>query len=160
MTTRTAVYAGSFDPLTNGHLDLIHRGARLFDTLHVAVGNNPRKRYLFTVDERSRMLQEAVTSFDHVHVAAFSGLLVDFCLEVDAHVILRGLRAVADFEYEFQMGLANRTLERDIETVFLLAAPDTVFVSSSIVKEIASGGRPVDPYVPTHVARALDEKYQ
>lgn len=157
-SSRIAVYAGSFDPLTNGHLDLIRRGARVFDTLHVAVGNNPRKRYLFSVKERTDMLRESLDPFPNVVVGAFSGLLVDHCLELGASVILRGLRAVADFEYEFQMGLANRALEPELETVFLLTAAETIFVSSSIVKEIISGGRPVDAYVPHHVARALQAK--
>jgi len=172
----TAVYAGSFDPPTVGHVDLIERGARLFERLVVAVGDNPRKSYLFSVSDRLVMLAETLDvpfvtgdgsiveppnprSADDpmagVEVRAFDGLLVDFCLAIDASVILRGLRAVADFDYEFQLGLANKDLEPGIETVFLLTSPETLFVSSSIVKEIASGGRDVSDYVPDTVATRL-----
>lgn len=177
-TPHVAVYAGSFDPPTNGHVDLIERAAALFDTLVVAVGNNPRKRYLFSVEERSHMLATTLGAaivqpdgvrihpaadpdardLPRVEVRAFDGLLVDFCKRVGASVIVRGLRAVADFEFEFQMGLANRDLEPEIETVFLLTSPETLFVSSSIVKEIATGGRDVSAYVPAHVARALAQR--
>ena len=137
---------------------MIHRGAHLFDRLIVAVGNNPRKRYLFSATERTEMLARELNDQDNIEVRAFDGLLVDFCREVNAGVILRGLRAVADFEFEFQMGLANMDLEPDIETLFLLAGPETLFVSSSIVREIASGGRDVSRYVPQHVADALRAK--
>ena len=153
-----AVYAGSFDPLTNGHVDLIQRGAKLFDTLHIGVGRNPRKRYLFDADERTQHIRDTFRDLDNVHVEAFGDLLVDFCYKVGAGVILRGLRAVADFEYEFQMGLANKDLAPDIETLFLLTDTKTVFVSSSIVKEIANGGRPIDRYVPPNIAEALYRK--
>ena len=152
---RTAVYAGSFDPPTNGHIGLLERGARIFGQIVVAVGDNPRKRYMFTVEERLAMIRKALAHVPNVEVQAFDGLLVDFCKEVNSRVILRGLRAVGDFEFEYQLGLANMDLEPDIETVFLLAGPETLFVSSSIVKEIADGGRSVADYVPAHVEKAL-----
>jgi len=148
---RAAVYGGSFDPPTFGHLNLIERGARLFDRLVVAVGNNPRKTYTFSVEERIAMLEASLGAFDHVVVQAFDSLLVDFCHAVGAKVLLRGLRAVGDFEFEFQMGLANMDF-------FLIADPETLFVSSSVVKEIAGCGRDVRAYVPEHVARALMER--
>ncbi len=153
-----AVYAGSFDPPTIGHLRVIRRGAGIFERLIVAVSNNPRKRYLFTAAERTEMLARELADHENIEVLAFEGLLVDFCCEVNAGVILRGLRAVADFEFEFQMGLANMDLEPQIDTLFLLAGPETLFVSSSIVLEIASGGRDVSRYVPQHVADALRAK--
>jgi pantetheine-phosphate adenylyltransferase len=152
---QSAVYAGSFDPLTNGHMDLIRRAASLTHTLFVAVGNNPRKRYLFSVEDRSALLQGALADLPNIVVQAFDGLLINFCRQVGATVIFRGLRAVADFEYEFQMGLANKDLAPEIETLFLLTNPELLFVSSSIVKEIAAGGCAVERYVPPTVAAAL-----
>lgn len=153
-----AVYAGSFDPLTNGHVDLIRRGSGLVQTLYIAVGQNPRKNYLFSIEERTQMIKESVSDLTNVEVKAFGGLLVDFCRDVNAGIILRGLRAVADFEYEFQMGLANKDLAPEIETLFMLTCPETIFVSSSIVKEIAVGGHPIDRYVPPCVAKMLYQK--
>jgi pantetheine-phosphate adenylyltransferase len=153
-----AVYAGSFDPLTNGHMDLIRRAASLTHTLFVAVGNNPRKRYLFSVEDRTSLLQDALSDLPNIVVQSFDGLLINYCRQVGACVIFRGLRAVADFEYEFQMGLANKDLAPEIETLFLLTNPATLFVSSSIVKEIAAGGHPVERYVPAPVAAALYRK--
>lgn len=155
-----ATYAGSFDPPTFGHTDLIERSAQIYKKVIVAVGNNPRKRYLFTVEERVQMLEEVFVGWENIEVRQFDGLLVDFCKEIGAGVIVRGLRAVTDFEFEFQMGLANMDLEPDIETMFLLTAPEKLFVSSSIVREIADGGRDVSKYVPAHVAKALAKKLQ
>ncbi|MDX9720436.1 MAG: pantetheine-phosphate adenylyltransferase [Myxococcota bacterium] len=157
---RIAAYAGSFDPPTCGHLDLIHRASTLVDTLIVAVGNNPRKHYLFNVDERMDLLQRSLHDLPNVELRSFSGLLVDFCVQSGASIIVRGLRAVGDFEFEFQMGLANMNLEPKIETIFLVAAPVHLFVSSSVVKEIAAGGRDVSRYVPEHVALALRERLE
>lgn len=153
-----AVYAGSFDPLTHGHMDLIRRAAALAKTLFVAVGNNPRKHYLFSIEDRTALLRDALSDLPNIEVQAFDGLLVNYCRQVGAGLIFRGLRAVADFEYEFQMGLANKDLAPEIETLFLLTNPETLFVSSSIVKEIAAGGYPVDRYVPLPVAHALYKK--
>ncbi len=156
----TATYAGSFDPPTFGHTDLIERSAGIYKKVIVAVGNNPRKNYLFTVEERVQMLEEVFVGWSNIEVRPFDGLLVEFCKEVGAGVIVRGLRAVTDFEFEFQMGLANMDLEPDIETMFLLTAPEKLFVSSSIVREIADGGRDVSKYVPAHVSKALVKKLE
>ena len=153
-TPRAAAYAGSFDPPTRGHLKLIQRGACLFDTLYVAIGVNAQKHRTFSLEERIQMLKESIEA-PNVIVTAFDGLLVDFCKSHEIKVILRGLRAVTDFEYEFQMGMANMNLEPEIETLFLLTDPETLFISSSIVKEIAKGGRDVSRYVPPLVAERL-----
>ena len=153
--TRTAVYGGTFDPPTLGHIDLIRRAARTFRHVTVAIGKNPNKRAMFTTEERLCFLRESLSEFPNVGTGAYDGLLVDYCRSVGARVILRGLRAVADFEYEFQMALANRDLAPEIETIFLIAATDKLFLSSSVVKEIAACGRDVSAYVPECVARAM-----
>jgi pantetheine-phosphate adenylyltransferase len=151
---RTAIYAGSFDPPTLGHADIIRRGAALFDRLVVAVGNNPAKRYRFDLNERTRLVSSCLVGLDHVEVVAFDGLLVDTAARVGAQVILRGLRPLGDFDLEFRNGLANRDLT-GIETIFLLASPDQVYVSSSLVKEIADHGGDVSRYVSPEVLDAL-----
>ncbi len=156
MSTRRAIYAGSFDPLTNGHVDLIHRGAALFDELVVAVGNNPSKTYFFDLEERARLVSEVV-GVPNVRVVAFSGLLVDAAKAYDAQVILRGLRALTDFDLEFRNGLANRDLT-GIETLFLLTEPSNIFISSSLVKEIAMNGGDVSRYVAPAVLKAIRER--
>lgn len=153
--TRTAVYAGSFDPPTNGHLDIIHRAAALFDTLVVAVASNPRKNTLFTVDERIAMLTEELSSLPTVRVDRVEGLLVEYARAQNATAIIRGLRAVADFEYEFQMACMNHHLAPPIETVFLMTAQQFFFVSSSLVKEVASFGGDVSPFLPPGVRTKL-----
>lgn len=163
VTARRAIYAGSFDPPTNGHIDVIRRGLKLFDSLVVAVGNNPAKRYLFTLEERSSLIRTALQGAEtsdvlSAEVVPFEGLLVDAAKRHGASVILRGLRALSDFDLEFRNGLANRDLT-GIETLFLLTEPGNIFVSSSLVKEIASNGGDVSRYVPPLVARALGEKY-
>ncbi len=151
-----AVYAGSFDPLTQGHLDVIQRGAALFDTLVVAIGENPAKRYWFGSGERRSLIERSVAAIgvDNVEVHGFSGLLVDFCAQHRAQVILRGLRSAEDFDPEFRYGLANRDLS-GIETLFLLSDPQHLFVSSSLVKEIFGNGGDVSRYVPAPVLEAL-----
>lgn len=154
----TAIYAGSFDPPTNGHADIIRRGAALFDRLVVAVGNNPGKKYLFDLDERLELVRQTCAGIDNVEVIAFRGLLVDVAAETGAQVVLRGLRALSDFDMEFRNGLANRSLT-GIETFFLLADPDHIFVSSSIVREIAMHQGPVEHLVPAHVVPALRRAY-
>lgn len=154
MSSRTAIYAGSFDPLTLGHLDVIRRGAALYDELVVAVGMNPAKRYWFDPDERVDMVRKATAELSSVRVVSFEGLLVDAARAHGAQVILRGLRALADFEPEFRYGLANRDLA-DIETLFILSDPEFVFVSSSLVKEIHVNGGDVSRYVPEGVLDAL-----
>ncbi len=155
---RAAIYAGSFDPVTRGHLDVIRRGAALFDKLVVAVGNNPAKRYLFDLGRRRELVCNSIGDLDNVEVVTFDGLLVDTAAEVGASVILRGLRALADFDIEFRNGLANRDLS-GIETLFLLSDTDLIFVSSSLVKEIASNNGDVSRYVTPEVHAALKARY-
>ena len=154
MSGRVAIYAGSFDPPTLGHVDVIRRGAALYDTLIVAVGNNPKKRYWFDLEQRERLVREAVTDVKNARVVQFSGLLVDAAREGGATVILRGLRALSDFDTEFRYGLANRDLT-GIETLFLLSDPAHIFMSSSLVKEIVQHGGDVSRYVPGHVLHAI-----
>lgn len=153
----TAVYAGSFDPVTLGHLDLVRRACRLFDSVVLAVGANPNKRTLLSVEERMDVLRACTGDLPEVRIDSFTGLLVDYCARVEANAILRGLRAVSDFEFEFQIGLANMDMAPDIETVFLLTEPRNIFISSSLVKEIASNGGDVSRYVPPAALSALTE---
>jgi pantetheine-phosphate adenylyltransferase len=150
-----AIYPGTFDPPTNGHLDLIARGSKLFDHLTVAILNNPVKNPLFTVDERVEMLKESTRQLGNVSVATFEGLMVDFAKQNGATAVLRGIRAITDYEYEFQMALMNRRLAPEIETVFLQPAGRYSFVSSRLVKEVVSFGGKVDGLVPTNVAKRL-----
>jgi pantetheine-phosphate adenylyltransferase len=151
---RTAIYAGSFDPVTNGHIDIIRRGAALFDRLVVAIGNNPSKNYLLDLEERKALVRETCPGLQNVEIVAFRGLLVDAARGHGADVVLRGLRALSDFDLEFRNGLANRALS-GIETFFLLADPALIYVSSSIVREIASHGGDVSGFVPARVGEAL-----
>lgn len=152
---RTAVYAGSFDPVTLGHLDVVRRASRIFDQIVIAVGENPAKRYALTVEQRLAVMREVVAGIDNVEVDVFSGLLVHYCKRRGATAIVRGLRAVTDFEFEFQIGLANMDMAPEVETVFLLTDPRHIFISSSLVKEIASNGGDVSRYLPGPAARAL-----
>ncbi len=153
----TAVYAGSFDPVTHGHLDLVRRACRLFDKVILAVGANPSKRTLLSVEQRLEILRSCTSDLPEVQVDAFTGLLVDYCAKKDAQAILRGLRAVSDFEFEFQIGLANMDMAPEIETVFLLTEPRNIFISSSLIKEIAANGGDVSRYVPPEAFKALQE---
>ena len=155
MTTVKAIYPGTFDPLTNGHLDLIARGARIFDHLVVAILNNSEKSPLFSVSERVEMLTEAVQPFGNVSVATFNGLLVDFVLEKQAQAILRGVRAISDYEYELQMALMNRRLAPDVETVFLMADEKYSYVSSRLIKNVFELGGSVEGLVPQTVINRL-----
>ena len=150
-----AIYPGTFDPPTNGHLDLIARGSKLFEHLIVAILNNPVKNPLFTVDERVEMLKESTRQLGNVSVATFEGLMVDFARQNGATAVLRGIRAITDYEYEFQMALMNRRLAPEIETVFLQPAGRYSFVSSRLVKEVVSFGGKVDGLVPSNVAKRL-----
>jgi pantetheine-phosphate adenylyltransferase len=150
-----AIYPGTFDPPTNGHLDLIGRGTRLFDHLTVAILNNPVKNPLFTVDERVEMLKESTRQFENVSVATFEGLMVEFARQIGATAVLRGIRAITDYESEFQMALMNRRLAPEIETVFLQPAGRYSFVSSRLVKEVVSFGGKVDGLVPANVGKRL-----
>lgn len=150
-----AVYPGSFDPITVGHIDILERAAKLFDRVIVAIGQHPTKPGYFSVEERSLLIRQSAEHIPNFEVAPFSGLVVDFCRERGAKIIVRGLRAVSDFEPEFQMGLANRDLQPEIETVFLIPQPDRMFVSSSLVREIAGHGGQYQRYVSPAVARAM-----
>lgn len=155
-----AIYPGSFDPFTNGHLDLIERSTHLFDKLIVAVLRNEEKRPLFSVEERQAMLREVLAGYANVEVDAFDGLLVDFASRRGASVILRGIRAISDYEYELQMALMNRRLHPEIETVFLLASEDYSFISSRLVKEVAALGGNISGLVPPVVEQRLKQKFQ
>jgi pantetheine-phosphate adenylyltransferase len=157
--SRIAVYPGSFDPVTNGHVDIIKRGIRLFDEIIVLVAYNPGKTSLFTVEERVAMIKETFKDVEGVRVESYSGLLVDYLKKVDANVILRGMRALSDFEYEFQMALMNRRQSREVETVFLLSGFKWFFSGSQIIKSVASIGGSVKGLVPDKVLRKLLAKY-
>jgi pantetheine-phosphate adenylyltransferase len=154
----TALYPGTFDPPTNGHIDLIQRGARLFDHLIVSILNNPGKDPLFTVEERTEMLRESISGMSNVSVATFDGLMVDFAHQQGAKAVLRGIRAISDYEYEFQMALMNRRLAPDIETVFLQPAGRYSFVSSRMLKEVFSFGGDVSGLVPPNVLKRLQSR--
>jgi len=154
-----AVYPGSFDPLTNGHLDLIQRALRIFDELVVAVVTNPGKTALFTDVERVEMIREATRDLRGIEVMAFDGLLVDFVGRVGARAVIRGLRAVSDFEYEFQMALMNRKLREEIETVFLMPHEAYTYISSRLIKEVAGYGGSVAGLVPAPVEKRLLAKF-
>ena len=155
----TALCPGSFDPPTNGHIDVIERAARHFSTVIVAVIENPSKEPLFTTDERADLLNQAVSHLSNVDVASFDGLLVDYARERGVTVVLKGLRAVSDFEYELQMAGMNAALAAEVDTMFLSAKPAWAFLSSSLVKEVARYGGRVDGFVPPGVARALAERF-
>jgi pantetheine-phosphate adenylyltransferase len=157
---RIAVYPGSFDPVTNGHLDIIERAAILFDRLIVAVSLNPGKQPLFSVEERMDMLKEVTQPFYNVIVDAFNGLTVNFAKKNEAQAIIRGLRAISDFENEFMMALTNKKLQTSVETVFLMTRAEYSFISSSAVKEVASFGGCVKDMVPPVVAERLREKFK
>jgi len=154
-----AVYPGSFDPLTNGHLDLIERSLRIFDDVIVAVVTNPGKTALFGDGERVEMIREATRDLRRIEVVIFDGLLVDLVARVGAQAIIRGLRAVSDFEYEFQMALMNRKLREEIETVFLMPHEAYSYISSRLIKEVASHGGVVTGLVPPGVEKRLTDKF-
>ena len=155
---RKAIYPGSFDPPTNGHLDLIERGSKIFDELIVAILRNPEKDPLFSVNERRQMLESMTAAFDNVSVDTFHGLTVDYALRVEAQAILRGIRAISDYEYELQMALMNRKLQPGLETVFMMPAARYSYLSSRLVREVAQLGGPVDCLVPELVVQKLREK--
>ncbi len=155
---RRALYPGTFDPVTNGHLDLVKRALRLFDGVVVAVGTGHDKSPMFSVDERVGFLRDAVKDLGNVEVIPFDGLLVDTVNETGAVAIIRGLRQVSDFEYEFQMALMNRRLARDVETVFLMPSLSYTYLDSTVMKEVALLGGNVDGLAPEAVIRALSEK--
>jgi len=156
---KIAVVPGSFDPMTNGHLDIIERAVKIFDQVYVVVLDNSSKVPLFTTEERMHLIGQAVTHFPSVKVDSFSGLLVDYAKLVNANVLIRGLRAVSDFEYEMQITSANRVLNEEIETFFIMTKNKYSFLSSSIVKEVAQYGGDISELVPVHVKEALKQKY-
>lgn len=159
MPRKRAVYPGSFDPITFGHLDIINRGLRIFDEVIIAVARNSTKNALFAIDERVQLIREVLADNDRAKVDTFDGLLVDYVLTQGANVIIRGLRAVSDFEYEFQIAQMNRSISLEVETLFMMTSVPYSYLSSSIVKEVSSLNGPVDALVPPAVRRALDEKY-
>jgi pantetheine-phosphate adenylyltransferase len=157
---KIAIYPGSFDPPTNGHIDIVKRGLTIFDKIIVAVLINPSKKSLFTTQERMDMIRESLAQFStNIEVESFNGLLVDFASIKNAGAILRGMRAISDFEYEFQLALMNRKLNREIQSVFLVTGLRWSFISSSIVKEAASFGADISDMVPSAVYKKLKEKY-
>jgi len=155
---RRAIYPGSFDPVTNGHLDVIERARKLFDEVVVAVAHNDEKQPLFSLEERLDLLQETAGRIDNVRIARFSGLLVEFARVENAGAVIRGLRAVSDFEFEFQMALMNRKLEASVETIFLMPKEEYTYLSSRIVKEIARLGGDVSDFVPACVVEGFATK--
>ncbi|WCJ58107.1 pantetheine-phosphate adenylyltransferase [Fontisphaera persica] len=155
---RTVIYPGSFDPLTNGHLDIVQRAARLFDRVIVAVAPSEGKGPLFDLEERVSLIRRAVMTMPNVEVDSFTGLLMDYVEKQNGHAVIRGLRAVSDFEFEFQLALMNRKLNPRVETIFMMPKEAYTFVSSRLVKEIATLGGDVGPFVPAHVKAALTRK--
>ncbi len=153
-----AIFPASFDPITKGHLDIVTRSLRVFDELLVAVAVNVAKRETFSLEERIEMIEASVAGFERVRITSFDGLTVDFAQKVGASVIIRGVRAMSDFEYEFEMALMNKHLCPDLETVFMMPSQEYLYVSSSRLKELARFGRDVDEFVPTHVAKKLRER--
>ena len=156
---KIAIYPGSFDPITNGHIDLIERGLRIFDQIIVAVAVNPTKSGLFSTEERLEMIKMSLDKNPRVKIDHFTGLLVDYVQKQDTNIILRGLRAITDFDYEFQLAMMNRRLAPGIETVFLMTGLKWVFLSSGILKEAARLGGPIEGLVPEIVCQRLKEKY-
>jgi pantetheine-phosphate adenylyltransferase len=157
---KKAVYPGSFDPITNGHVDIIRRGLEIFDEILVAVLENPKKKSLFSTKERVAMIQEIFANDEKVEVKSFHGLLVDFAVAHDSKMIIRGLRAISDFEYEFQMALMNRKLDPEIETMFMMPSLNYSFLSSRLVKEVSMLGGCLEGLVPAEVEDKLREKYK
>ena len=156
---KVAIYPGSFDPVTNGHLDIIKRSLKVFDKVIVAILHNSTKEFLFTIEERIEMLEESLNGFLNIEVNKFDGLLVDYAKKHKADTIVRGMRAVSDFEYEFQLALMNRKLNKEIQTVFFMPGLRWIFTSSSIIKEAARFGGDVEGMVPPVVNKKLKEKF-
>jgi pantetheine-phosphate adenylyltransferase len=153
-----ALFPASFDPVTNGHLDIVQRSLHVFDELVLAVATNVDKTETFTLEERLAMLESTVAGMPHVRVTAFDGLTVDFARQIGARVIIRGFRAMSDFEYEFEMALMNRHLNPDVETIFMMTSPENLYVSSSRLKELVRFGRDVSEFVPATVAKSLRDR--
>jgi len=160
MKEKVAIYPGTFDPITNGHMSIIRRGLEIFDKLIVAILINPQKKPLFSVEERIFMIKEATKGMGNIEVDTFEGLLVDYAVKKGANVIIRGLRATSDFEFEFQMALMNRRLNRSVQSIFLMTDYKWLYVSSSIIKEVASFGGDVKGLVPDIVNEKLKQKFR
>jgi pantetheine-phosphate adenylyltransferase len=158
MKRKIAIVPGSFDPITYGHIDIIKRSAQLFDEVIVAILVNPDKKYLFTLEEREEMINESIKGFNNVKVDSFSGLLVNYAKKVNSTVIVRGLRAVSDFEYEMQLTFMNKALDDNIETFYMMANKQYSFISSSIVKGVSGFGADLSKFVPKHVEEKLEKK--
>jgi len=159
MKKKIAVYPGSFDPITFGHLDIINRALKIFDEVVIAVARNEKKNPLFSVEERIELIGKVMDGSDRARVDTFDGLLIDYVRASGAQAIIRGLRAISDFEYELQMAQINRSISKDVETVFLMTSVFYSFLSSSVVKEVSSLNGPVDGMVPPVVKKALDAKF-
>jgi pantetheine-phosphate adenylyltransferase len=159
MKQKVAVYPGSFDPITNGHLDILSRGLELFDKVIVAIAYNIEKKALFTVEERKDLIRKSVDNDGHVLVDSFEGLLVDYVKRVNSRFVIRGLRAMSDFEYEFQMASMNRTLNKEMDTIFMMTSKDYFFISSRTIKEVAGFGGCVTGLVPGVVEVKLKERF-
>ena len=159
MCKKTAIYPGFFDPVTNGHLSIVKRGLEIFDKLIISILNNPQKVPLFSIKERISMIKQALQNEPNIEVDTFDGLLVDYVVEKQSNIILRGIRALSDFEYEFQMALMNRKLNRDVQSVFLMTDYKWFYISSTIIKEASSFGGDVSGLVPEFVNEKLKEKF-
>lgn len=160
MNSHTVIYPGTFDPITNGHVDLTERAARLFGKVVVAIAHSEKKTPLFNLEERVALCQSSLQHLDNVEVVGFSNLLIDFVHSQGARCVLRGLRAVADFEYEFQLANMNRALDPEFESIFLTPSEHLSYISSSLVREIAALSGDITPFVPEPVARALQERFR
>jgi pantetheine-phosphate adenylyltransferase len=159
MNNRIAIYPGTFDPLTNGHLSILNRALKIFDKLIIAILINPKKTPLFSLEERKAMIEEILKDKSNIEVDSFEGLLVDYAVKKGSNVIVRGLRALSDFEFEFQLALMNRKLNRDVQSIFLMTDYKWFYTSSTIIKEAASLGGKIDGLVPPIVCKRLKEKY-
>ena len=157
--SKIAIYPGSFDPITNGHIDIIKRSLSLFDKVIIAVDDNPPRKFLFTAKERVKMIKEALNSYTQIEVESFQGLVVDYAKVKEANFIIRGLRALSDFEYEFQMYLMNKKLNPEIEIIHLMTSQKYSYLSSSIIKEISRLGGTIKNFVPEEVRKNLQEKF-
>ncbi len=159
MKKKIAIYPGTFDPITNGHIDIVDRARKMFDEVIISIAQNPKKTPLFSVEERKGMIRESIVSLENIEVDAFEGLLVQYASMRNAVAIIRGLRAISDFEYEFQMAMMNRKLRENIATVFLMPHENYIYLNSSIVKEVAYFGEDVSHLVPEIVVKRLKEKF-
>jgi pantetheine-phosphate adenylyltransferase len=159
MSEKIAVYPGTFDPITNGHLSIVNRALKIFDKLIIAILNNPQKSPLFSLEERIQMIEEVLKSKSNVEVDSFDGLLVDYVIRKNSNVVLRGIRALSDFEFEFQMALMNRKLNRDVQSIFLMTDYKWFYISSTIIKEAASFNGDISGLVPPIVCNKLKEKF-